>query len=399
MHTKKYPLPSARSRTHMRRNILSTLETQEDSDAAWLNDVHPESPTAATQTQEHTVCYEDLPTMPLSVFNPSPIIQAPRHEEELLDDDKTILFNKHKQEHDTNPLDALLCDETISLITALGPQRIYVERNGVIQQTPLHFTDEQHMMHVIEQLLQPVKQPLSQQHPFTDVCLPDGSLLTAVLPPSALNGPALTIRKQQKNLSTLSDLVKQGTMSQSMATMLYDCVQARLNMLICGPAHSGRTTLLSALCAAISMHERIVTIEDVAELRLKQPYRIALQTNRAEHTTTSDLLAHAERMHVQRVVVGECRSNEAETLLQAMYNGLSGVMTTMYAQNVEDCLARFETLCALAQKEQSSTRTELIRRQIAQSINIVISLSPEHKITNIGKVQLSEEGGWEILNQ
>ena len=243
------------------------------------------------------------------------------------------------------------------------------------------------MLHVIEQLLQTAKQPLSQQYPLTDVCLSDGSLLTAVLPPSALNGPVLTIHKQQKNLLTLSDLVKQGTMSQAMATMLDDCVQARLNMLICGPASSGRTTLLNALCVSIPQCERIVTIEDVAELRLNQPHRIALQTNRAVHTTTSDLLAHAERMHVQRVIVGECRSNEAETLLQAMYNGLNGVMTTMYAQNVEDCLTRFETLCVLAQKEQSSIRTEVIRRQIAQSINVVISLSSEHKVTHILEVQ------------
>ncbi len=399
MHAKKYPIPSARSRTHMRRNILSTLEAQEDSDAAWLNDVRPESPVAAMQTQEHTVCYEDLPTMPLSVFNPSSAIQAVEHEEEMPDDDTTIHFNKRKQERDTNPLDALLCDETISLITALDPQRIYIERNGVIQQTSLHFLDEQHMLRVIEELLQTAKQPLSRQRPLTDVCLPDGSLLTAVLPPSALNGPAVTIRKRQKNLSTLSDLVKQGSMSQAMANMLYDYVQARLNIVICGPVGSGRTTLLNALCAAIPQHERIVTIEDVAELRLNQPHKIALQTNRAKYTTTSDLLAQATRMHVQRVIVGECRSNEAETLLQAMYNGLNGVMTTMYAPDVQGCLRRFETLCVLASKEQSSIRTQLVRTQIAQSINIVISLSSEHKVTNIAEVQLSEEGGWEILNQ
>ena len=188
-------------------------------------------------------------------------------------------------------------------------------------------------------------------------------------------------------------------MSQAMANMLYDYVQARLNMVICGPVGSGRTTLLNALCAAIPQHECIVTIENVAELRLNQPHKIALQTNKAEYTTASDLLTQATRMHVQRVIVGECRSNEAESLLQAMYNGLNGVMTTMYAQDVQGCLRRFETLCMLAHKEQSSFRTELIRTQIAQSINIVISLSSEHKITNIAEVQLSEEGGWKILNQ
>jgi len=399
MQVKKYPIPSARSRTQIRRNILSTLETQEDSDALWLNDVHPESPVAATQTQEHTVCYEDLPTMPLSVFNPSPIIRAAGRDEELSNDDTTILFNKRKKDYDTHLLDVLLYDETVSLITALGPQRIYVERNGAIQQIPLQFSDERHMVQFIERLLQSAKQAHTGQHPLTDVRLPDGSLLTAVLPPSALNGPALTIRKQQKNLSTLSDLVKQGSMSHAMANTLHDCVQARLNMLICGPVGSGRTTLLNALCAAIPQHERIVTIEDDAELRLNQPYRVALQTNRGEHTTTSDLLASAERMHMQRVIVGECRGNEAEKLLQALYNGLNGVMTTMYAQNVQDCLRRFETLCALAYQEQTPILTKLIRTQMAQSINIVISLSSEHKVTNIVEVQLAAEGGWEILSQ
>ncbi len=391
MQAKKYSIPSARSRTLIRRNILSTLETREDSDAMWLNDVHSGSPVAATQTQEHMVCYEDLPTMPLSVLYPSIAVQ-----EELLDDDKTVQFNKRKIENDANPLAALLCDETISLITALGPRRIYVERHGEIQQTALHFSDAQHMLRVIEQLLSTAKQSLPMHGPLADVCLPDGSLLTIALPPNAVNGPALTIRKHAKNLSTLSGLVKQGSMSQAMADMLHDCVQARLNMLICGRVGSGRTTLLNALCAAIPSHERIVTIEDETELRLKQSHTVVLQTNRGNSTTTSDLIAYAEHMHGNRVIVGECRSSEAETLLQALYNGLNGVMATMYAQNVQDCLTRFETLCALASKEQSSSRTKLLRTQIAQSINIVISLSPEHKVTNIVEVQPTDKDGWKI---
>ncbi len=391
MQAKKYPRPSARSRALIRRNILSTLETREDTDAMWLNDVHSGSPVAATQTQEHTVCYEDLPTIPLFVLSPSVAIH-----EELLDDDKTVQFNKPKIEHDANPLTALLCDETISLITALGPRRIYVERHGEIQQTALHFSDEQHMLRVIEQFLSTAKQSLPLHGSLADVCLPDGSLLTIALPPNAVNGPALTIRKHSKNLSTLSGLVKQGSMSQEMADMLHGCVQARLNILICGPVGSGRTTLLNALCAAIPPQERIVTIEDSAELRLKQSHTVVLQTNRRNSTTTSDLIAYAERMHGNRVIVGECRSSEAETLLQAMYNGLNGVMTTIYAQNVQDCLTRFETLCALASKEQSSSRKKLLRSQIAQSINIVVLLSIEHKVTNVIEVQPADEDSWKI---
>lgn len=398
MQAKKYSIPSARSRTLIRRNILSTLEIREDPDASWLNDVHPESPVAETQTQEHTVCYEDLPTMPLSVLSPALAVQVAGPEEELLDDDKTIRFNKHKKERDTNPLAMLLSDDTVSLITALGPRRIFVERNGVIQQTAHHFTDEPHMMRVIEQLLHTAKQSLAAQHPLTDVCLPDGSLLTVVLPPSALNGPALTIRKHQKKLSTLSDLVRQGSLSQAMANMLYDCVQARLNILICGPVGSGRTTLLNALCAAIPEQERIVTIEDTAELRLAQPHVVSLQTSKVAHTTAHDLIVHAEHMHMTRMILGECRSNEAETLLQAMYNGLDGVMTTMYAQNVQDCLTRFETHCVLTDKEQFASQKKLVRTQIAQSINLVISLSAQHKITNMAEIQLIEDGAFKIEN-
>jgi len=395
---KKYPIPSARSRIQMKRNVLSTLEKQNDTDASWLNDVHPESPVASTQTQEHTVCYEDLPTMPLSILNPSQPIQAPlaMHEEEPFDEDKTIRFNKRKKASLTNPLDALFYDETISIITALGPQRIYIERNGVIQQTPLRFSDERHMLQVIEQLLHSAGQPLPARKPLADVLLPDGSLLTVALPPSALNGPALTIRKNTKNTSTLDALVKQGSLNSTMANALQAYIQASLNIVICGPIGSGRTTLLNALCATIPGHERIVTIEDVPELRLSQPQVIALRTNTMAHVTISELVARAEHMHVQRMIVGECRSNEAETLLQAMYNGFNGVMTTMYAQNVKDCLRRFETLCLLGSREQSSLSPKLIQTQIAQSINVVVSLSQQHTITDIAEVQLADEGSLKI---
>ena len=145
---KKYPIPSARLRTQMKRNVLSTWEKRNDTDATWLNDVHPESPVASTQTHEHTVCYEDLPTMPLSILNPSYAIQASvaMHDEEPFDEDKTIQFNKRKKVSLTNPLDALLYDDTISVITALGPHCIYIERDGMLQQTPLRFSDEQHML-------------------------------------------------------------------------------------------------------------------------------------------------------------------------------------------------------------------------------------------------------------
>lgn len=398
MQNKRYVMPSARSRTHIKRNILNTLEKQENQDESWLNDTHVGSPTVTAQMQEHTVCYEDIPTMPLSVFNSSPKLQAipAVHEEASLDEDKTIQFNKYRKDVLRNPLDALLHDETISVITALSPKRIYIERDGIVQQTPLRFSDEQHMLCVIEHLLQTAGQSVSTQSPLTGVRLPDGSLLTVALPPRALSGPALTIRKYAKNMATLSALVQQGSISQAMANVLCTCVQARLNIVVCGPVGSGRTTLLNALCVAIPKHERIATIEDTPELRLSQPQVIALQPCTAACITTGDLVTHVGHMHVNRVIIGECHSNEAEKLLQSMYNGLDGVMTTMYGHSVKDCLTRLETLCLLHNGEYSAATPKLIRSQIAQSINIVVSLSPEHKITNIAEVQSADEGPLKI---
>ena len=244
--------------------------------------------------------------------------------------------------------------------------------------------------------MQSVGQSLSAQNTLADVRLSDGSLLTIALPPGALNGPAFTLRKNTKNTSTLNALVKQGLLNSTMANALYGYVQARLNIVISGPIGSGRTTLLNALCAAIPMNERIVTIEDVPELRLRQPQVIALQANTSTHVTTSELVACVERMRVHRVIVGECRSNGVVALLQAMYNGLHGVMTTTYAHNAKDCLTRFETLCLLGSSMQSSLSPKLVQTQIAQSINIVISLSQQHKVIDIAEVQLADEGSLKI---
>jgi pilus assembly protein CpaF len=399
MQVKHYTIPSARSKAQIKRNILNTLEKHEDSDDTWLNDMHSGSMTAVSQTHEHTVCYEDLPTMPLAVLKPAFVqqVSAIVAEEMLPDDDKTIKFTKPKKATNDNPLDALLRDETISTITALAPQRIYIERNGVIQPTAVCFSDQQHMLRVIEQLLHTAGHAMPAQSPLSDVRLPDGSFLTVALPPSAPNGPALILRKHEKNVPTLHDLVKQGSMSQAMADVLQVCVQARLNIIVCGHVGSGRTTLLNALCSVIPTYEQIVTIEDVVELRLSQPQVVTLQahsvnTDRAKHMVAGDLVTYAERIHANRLIVGECRSNEAAALLQAMYNGLDGVMTTMFAHDVRDCLARFETLCLLGNKDHSSAIPKLIKTQIAQSINVVVSISPEHKVTNIAEVQPTDEG-------
>ncbi len=398
MQTKKYTLPSARLKAQIKRNVLNILEKHNDADDSWLNDMYSGSLTSVAQTQEHTVCYEDVPTMPLTLFAHAPA-QDTISAEETFDEDKTIKFVKRRKNTPDNPLVALLADETISVITALGPQRIFIERDGVVQQTSLRFSDEQHMMHTIQQLLQSAGQTMPAQHLVSDIPLPNGVFLTLALPPEAPCGPALTLRKYPKHSPTLHDLVRQASMSRTMADILYACVQARLNIIVCGHNGSGRTTLLNALCAAIPENERIATIEERVELRLRQPQVIALQVHDepgAEQKRIRDLVSYAERMHASRIIVGECRSDEAPVLLQAMYNGLDGVMTTMYGHSVKDCLTRLETLCLLKSEAYSSATPKLIRSQIAQSINIVVSLSPEHKVTNIAEVQSADEGPLKI---
>ncbi len=398
MQAKKYSIPSARIRTLIKRNTLHTLEQRESADDTWLNDMSSRPLTTATQTQAHSVFYEDLPTMPLSVLKPLTIPYAvPAHSEEFEsapEEDKTVKFEKRKKVSVASPLDALLQDATISVITALGPRNICIERDGIVQQTPLRFSDESHMMQVIEQLLTTANCTLASlaalptQRVVTDVCLPDGTLLTVALPPHAPHGPALTLRKRRRTALTLPELVRHGSLEQATANILYAHVQACANILVCGHIGSGRTTLLNALCAAIPIHERIITIEDVAELCLPQAQVTMLQgrclsSERTEHTTIPELIAYAERVRANRLILGECRSDAAFALLQAMYGGLNGVMTTMYAHNAQDCLTRFETLCSLGSKEHSYTHTRLIKAQIAQSIQVIVLLSPEHKVREI----------------
>lgn len=380
--------PSARSKTLMRRNMLRSLEPREDTNASWLNDVLPPTLSKTSmrvQTQEHTVNYEDLPTMPLSAFKTSLAVQT--NNEEHVDDDQTIRLSKWRRNYKPNVFDTLLLDETVSAITALGPTRIYVERNGTVEQVDFSFSNEQHMMLVIEKLLQRAMRPIPFKHPLVDIALSNNLLLTAVLPPSALNGPAFTVRRVRKSCVSFAELVHRGLCNHSVAEQLRNHVKTHSNLLIVGPVGSGRTMLLDALCGLIPTDERIVTIEDVAELQFVHDCRVALQTNKMEHITTKELLTSVEHLGMQRIIVGECRGEEAEMLLQSMYSGFNGVMTTLYALDAQDALKRFETLCAMAIKDQSPAHAMHLRTQIAQSIDVIVTLSQEHKIVDIYEVK------------
>ena len=250
------------------------------------------------------------------------------------------------------PLEDLLKDEDTSEIMVVGPRVTYVERNGKVEEVPNHFEDDRHVLRIVENMLRQAGRHIEAKRPIADVRLPDGSLVSIALPPSAVKGPAITIRKYTKNLLDMADLVSLGFMTQEMANFLSACVQARLNIVICGGMSSGRTTLLGALGSCIAAEERIITIEDVAELQLSQRHVVALQAHAAqsnnpgssEHLAMRELVVHALHMRPERIIVDGCHGSETVEMLQAMYGGYDGSLITMYAHNVRDCLARLEMM-------------------------------------------------------
>lgn len=293
------------------------------------------------------------------------------------------------------PLEYLLKDDNITEVTCIGPRRTYVERNGLLEEVPCYFEDEQHMLRVIEHMLQSAGQRLQPTWPITDVRLPDGMHLNIVLPPSAVNGPTITLRKGVKEPLTLAELVRGGTLSQAMADLLLACVEGRLNIVICGSQNSGRTTLLNALCAAIPNEERIITIEESAELRLRQKQVIGLLAQTmgppiAGRVTLRDLLVNALRMGPERIILGECRGEEVLEMLQALYTGYNGTLMTAYATNAQNCLTRLETLCFTGNISMQSISTNIVRRQMADSLDVIVHMSrlPDgsRKIVDIAEI-------------
>ncbi|HZO72613.1 MAG TPA: ATPase, T2SS/T4P/T4SS family [Ktedonobacteraceae bacterium] len=295
------------------------------------------------------------------------------------------------------PLKPLLQDKNITEVIAIGPRHVSIQHEGRLEEVPYHFADERHMRRVIENCLFLAKPHIRQNGPVTEAYLPDGSLLIVAMPPSVINGPVVTIRKRDTKPLTLSELVAGGTLNAPMADFLRACIHARLNIVICGNVGTGKTTLLNALCACIPEHERIVTIEEVSELHLKQKYVIQLVVNLSQTPgidTACNLVMHARHLRPDRMIVGECRGNEAGELLRAMYSGYQGAMTTMYAQHMQDCLTRLELLCIAG---GMSVPTGLLRSEIAAALDMIVYLSRRadgtYKISNITEVRGVENSG------
>lgn len=294
------------------------------------------------------------------------------------------------------PIEPLLKDDSITEIMINGPKTIYVERRGKLHLTSVSFQDNEHLMHVIERILTPLGRRLDESSPLVDARLADGSRVNIIIPPLSLNGPCMTIRKFFHNPLTIKKLVEIGTLDHDMAVFLRDCIKARLNILVSGGTGSGKTTTLNALSAFIPDDERIITIEDSAELRLQQRHIVTLEARPANIEGTGavpirSLVRNALRMRPDRIIVGEVRSGEALDMLQAMNTGHDGSMTTAHSNGPRDALSRLETMVLMAGMELP---VKAIREQISSAIDLIIHQSRirdgSRKVTYITEVQKME---------
>jgi pilus assembly protein CpaF len=272
------------------------------------------------------------------------------------------------------PLQELLDDDRVSEIMVVDPNTIYIEREGKIDLTTLRFTDDESCRAVIERIVTPLGRRIDESTPLVDARLADGSRVNAIIPPLAVRGPCITIRKFARRPLAMKRLVELGSLSRPMATFLERCVRARKNMIISGGTGCGKTTLLNVLSAEIPEEERIVTIEDAAELRLEQPHVVSLESKPRNlegsgEYTIRDLVKNALRMRPDRIIVGECRAGEAIDMLQAMNTGHEGSMTTTHANSAAEALKRIETLALMSGLELTA-RT--IREQIGASVHVVV---------------------------
>jgi pilus assembly protein CpaF len=274
------------------------------------------------------------------------------------------------------PIEILLNDETVDEIMVNGPDAVYVERDGMIYETDVRFDNDEHVKRIIDRIISPLGRRCDEANPMVDARLPDGSRVNAIIPPLSLNGPVMTIRKFSREPLMVDDLLSFGTVSVDLVEFLTACVRGRLNIVVSGGTGSGKTTLLNIMSSMIPTGERIVTIEDAAELQLRQKHVIRLEKRppniegRGE-ITVRDLVINSLRMRPDRIVVGECRGPEALDMLQAMNTGHDGGLTTIHANSPRDSLSRMETMVLMAGTELP---LRAIREQIVAAIDIIIHI-------------------------
>lgn len=294
------------------------------------------------------------------------------------------------------PIEPLLKDSTVTEVMVNGPKAIYVERMGKLQKTDAEFQDTAHLMTVVDKIVTPLGRHIDEASPLVDARLKDGSRVNIIIPPLALNGPCITIRKFSQTPLSVENLISFGTLSEEMAIFLRACIKARLNIMVSGGTGSGKTTTLNVLSSFIPADERIVTIEDAAELRLEQPHTVSLEARPANiegkgAVTIRDLVKNSLRMRPDRIIVGEVRGGEALDMLQAMNTGHDGSLTTAHANSPRDVLSRLETMVLMSGLDLP---VKAIRDQIASALDLIIHQSRiqdgSRKITYITEVQQLE---------
>ena len=297
------------------------------------------------------------------------------------------------------PLTELLKDKELTEIMVNSPNEIYIELDGkVIKDDTISFINNEHIVRVVQRLIQPIGKTIDIAHPMVDARLDDGSRLNAILPPLSLNGPVVTIRKFKSELANIEDLLRTGTLTPYMARFLEACVHAKLNILVVGGTGAGKTTLLNVLSSFCDSHDRIITIEDAAELKLKQEHVISLETRTDNYegegaVTIRDLVINSLRMRPDRIIVGEVRGKEAFDMLQAMNTGHEGSMTTMHANGPADALNRLETMVLMNGVE---IPVIAIREYIESAIQIIVQVQRlsdgRRRVTSINEIIGLENG-------
>ena len=298
----------------------------------------------------------------------------------------------HHELFGLGPLEPLLADPTISDILVNSYSSIYIERRGKLEKTSISFKDDEHLRRVIERIVSTVGRRIDEAQPMVDARLPDGSRVNAIIPPLALDGPVLSIRRFGTDPLRMPALIENGALTKEIAVLFEMCVRARLNIIISGGTGAGKTTLLNALSAFIPVDERIVTIEDSAELQMQQPHVVRLETRppniegRGE-VTQRDLVRNTLRMRPDRIVIGEVRGGEAIDMLQAMNTGHDGSLTTIHANSTRDALGRLETMVQMTGMRLSD---RAMRQQIASAVNLVIQVARltdgTRRITSISEI-------------
>ena len=297
------------------------------------------------------------------------------------------------------PITELLNDDSITEIMVNGPDSIYVEIDGkIVKDDSVSFINDKHIVRTIQRMIQPLGRTIDAANPMVDARLRDGSRLNAIIPPLSLKGPVLTIRKFAKNLDTIEDLLMMGTLTNDMAVFLDACVKAKLNILISGGTGTGKTTLLNILSSFIDKGERIITIEDAAELRLHQEHVISLETRLTNYdgdgeVTIRDLVRNSLRMRPDRIIVGEVRGKESFDMMQAMNTGHEGSITTLHANSPVDAINRLETMIMMNEME---IPVSAIRGYIENAIDIVIQIDRtgdgKRKVSSISEINGIKDG-------